>query len=789
MCYDRYTKQEIRDKFPAIYAAGVRAMRRFRAVTAHIDLPGLTVLSLKHYANWFLEELRPLVDRGQVVMLGCQYAASHAMCADEERDLQAGRLSMEIMRDELQADVASFFNQEIPFHPQTPYIMNQVGAKRLVLRAIDGWTRPRRVRGLDGSSIVLYPLDSSHGRPDALEALYDRMDDGDFVITGGDFEMLVNVEHVLTKIQELAAKGKVIEWTTVDRYEREVGITDWWDTPRVYGTAAEDLPDSPSFSRWVGDPEDMIWHGHAVQAMEGVRAAGFAALSARLHALDEVDVPLAQSWTTPPDNVWDQHFVEVLEYPEAEARYLSFDGTPTLLSRAWHHLLIGINSDASGWYPWTPRTRHRNTSLRASRGYADEVIARYAREVGARVARPQAEAAGYLLALNPAPARSVEVSLQTEGPMALETAEGTTIPTATSFQGGWWSARACLDLPAYGYALLGLTPSEKVEASHWTDGRQVQRGARSASLADEVLRIAEGDASLGIDVAPFRLSDPSGVAETEVVQPTWEGATTRVRLTTLGTDLDVLKELAWAVWLRLIVGLRDDRIEVTATVHVDMPRRICNLRYTPEGLLVQFRGAPGAVFYDSPYATIEHPNSGPSFVAAQRFAALESGQGSFGLVPLGRNQSFRLVGGEGIVAANLGASTEGRPDTRPQRIIRPDGTAEHRITSGSDPILGSYTHRFALVFGDRIRVAREARRLRTIVPLVRVAPGGGDWPAEQSLLTVTPDTAHVTAFRVTKDGLQVVVNDVSGQPGTTVAEGKRGDTADLDGYGVATLTI
>ena len=68
MCYDRYTKQEIRAKFPGIYAAGIRAMHRFSEVTAHIDFPGLTTLSLKHHASWLLDELRPLIERKQVVI-------------------------------------------------------------------------------------------------------------------------------------------------------------------------------------------------------------------------------------------------------------------------------------------------------------------------------------------------------------------------------------------------------------------------------------------------------------------------------------------------------------------------------------------------------------------------------------------------------------------------------------------------------------------------------------------------------------------------------------------------
>jgi len=56
MCYDRYAGQEIREEFPRIYAAGVRAMHRFPQVTAHVDLPGPTVLSLKRHAPQAQEE-------------------------------------------------------------------------------------------------------------------------------------------------------------------------------------------------------------------------------------------------------------------------------------------------------------------------------------------------------------------------------------------------------------------------------------------------------------------------------------------------------------------------------------------------------------------------------------------------------------------------------------------------------------------------------------------------------------------------------------------------------------
>ena len=193
MCYDRYTKQEIRDKFPRIYATGVRALARHPEVTAHIDFPGLTLLSLKHYAPWFLKELKPLVDRRQIVMAGCQYAASHALCSDEESDLVASRLTMEMLRRELQPDCSTFFPQEMAFHPQLPYIMNQIGASRLIVMP-GGWQRPRRVHGIDGSSVLVYPLDLHTVRLGKLEEYYDSHEDGSFGMGGGDFEALGNID-------------------------------------------------------------------------------------------------------------------------------------------------------------------------------------------------------------------------------------------------------------------------------------------------------------------------------------------------------------------------------------------------------------------------------------------------------------------------------------------------------------------------------------------------------------------------------------------------------------------
>ena len=784
MCYDRYTKQEIREKFPLIYATGIRAMRRFPQVTAHIDLPGLTVLSLKHHAPWLLDEMRPLISRGQLIMVGCQYAASHALCSDEESDVVAGRVTMQIQRDEIQAEVSSFFPQEMAFHPQSPLVIRQIGARRLIVMPA-GWKRPRRVRGIDGSEVAVYPLDLRGCRLEALEQFYDTHEDGDFVMAGGDFELLRNIERAVGVMEELAARGKIIEWTTIDRYEKEVGLRDSCLAPTPFGQGQEDQVSSPSFSRWVGDPEDMVWHGHAVDAMDAVRCAGFAAVAAAQHNLVEVDVPLTQAWCTLPDNPWDHYFEEVDEYPETEARYLSREGTPTLLSRAWHQLLIGLNSDASGWFPWTPRTRHRIIALKSASALAMEMQARFAAAVAGQLSLPGTGTSGYVLALNPGPARTVEVHTETEAPLALAGADGTPVATQILLQEGRWSARAEVALPAYGCRLLALLPSAPSKPLRWENGSRVELAGRTASLANGALEIKEGANTLGISVGPFRLSDPSGAAETEEVIPHWRQGKTRVRETLFGPDLEVFTELAWAVWLRLVLGLRRDRVVVTAEVHVDMPRRIGRLGYDPEGLTLTFQGQPGSVHYDIPYATIARPSPERSFVAVQRFAALDS-PAPFGIVCLGGNQSFLVAGEEGILGASLGTSTQGRPDTRPECILREDGTAEHRITSGGDPFLGTYHHRFALLFARPAEIALAARRLRTPSPLFRVTPGGGPWPSTQSLLSIEPETAHVTAFRRTSSGCEIGLNDISGQSGSVSCEGQ---DVELGPYGFAVVSI
>ena len=175
-----------------------------------------------------------------------------------------------------------------------------------------------------------------------------------------------------------------------------------------------------------------------------------------------------------------------------------------------------------------------------------------------------------MLALNPAGARTVEVSLPVEGPLALAAADGSRLPGSVICREGQWRATARLELPAYGYRLLGLRTEHGKPAGTWTTGSEISSDGRHVGLSAGRLMLAEGERKIEIAVAPFKLQDPSGAAKPENVKPDWTRATTRVRETEFGPDLEVFTELAWAVWLRLVIGLRPSRVEVTANVQVDI---------------------------------------------------------------------------------------------------------------------------------------------------------------------------------------------------------------------------
>lgn len=273
------------------------------------------------------------------------------------------------------------------------------------------------------------------------------------------------------------------------------------------------------------------------------------------------DVPLKQAWTTPPDNPWDAYFEEVGEFSRDRS---SLPGPRRRTDRALARLAPCADrptQDSSGWFPWTPRTLHRETVLDTSRAYSNEVLARSHN----RWRRAQPACGGLCGLCARAESRALpaaDISFAVDGPLALVAADG-----ACRFRGlprGAVTASARVELPAYGYRLLGLRerPCDAQPLAEWWCGpRRVSADGKCAALTEGRLIVAEGSRQIEITVAPFKLSDPSGAATTEERCAGLDARDDRVRETpsipSLRSSPNWLGPCG-SGWLSVLPPLRDD---------------------------------------------------------------------------------------------------------------------------------------------------------------------------------------------------------------------------------------
>jgi hypothetical protein len=129
--------------------------------------------------------------------------------------------------------------------------------------------------------------------------------------------------------------------------------------------------------------------------------------------------------------------------------------------------------------------------------------------------------------------------LDVDGPLALAAADGSPMPGGVTFHDGKWTAAARVDLPAYGYRLLGLQERAAEAPVSWKTGNEIAFDGKHVGLSAGRLTLSEGRRQIAIAVAPFRLQDPSGAAQVEEVKPGFDRASTRVRETVFGPELEV----------------------------------------------------------------------------------------------------------------------------------------------------------------------------------------------------------------------------------------------------------
>lgn len=772
MCYDRYTKHTIREKFPRIYRTAVEALRRHPQVIAHIDLPGITIKSLQLAAPELLADLQELARRGQVVFVGCQYAASHAVCCDAETDVQAARVTMEIIRDELGFEPRGFFPQEIVRHPQTPWVMSQIGARWVIVPDRD-WRRPRLLLALGGDQVVGIPLNHAHLALAALENSFDVSQDGDLLVMGGDFEMLEDLDALVAEVARLVQKGKRIEFTTFDHYLDQHPPTEEAPLHSCSGYQPEDWPDSPSFSRWTADPRDIEVHSHARQAMAAVRTAGMAAMVARLLWGAEADQPWKPGAVPVPENPWSADFEGVEDFPEVGARYLAHRGQRTLLSEAWHQLLVGVNSDARAWYPLAARRRHRTVCLDTAFHLAQTVTRNAMAALASRLAPAPAlqDATRCLLLFNASPAKQRRITIPVAHPMAVLSADGQSVPCETHAENGALLADALVPQPPFGYTLLGLRPTDSSTTTTWEAGTRVENDGLAVSATEGSPVMTRDEQQVRLSLAPFRLTDPIS-GKSERVSGEIHRASVRVSRNGVCPRLEVHGELAWGLEARLLLEVWPEEVICDWEFRFDLPRQVGEGGWSPRGLLAVLNNTSGDTYYDVPCGVIRHANGEPSFFAASRFAAVCGKEGTAAIIPLGGEQSFFSHARVGELGLCLGASTEGEPRERPECTIDQRGYAHHHMPSMGNVFFGSVRHRFAILLGEgdwraiNLPAAASAHSQQPVIYETAPSQWRGDLPSSGVLLGLSPINVEIVAVRLSGERPQVLLSETHGQDTT-----------------------
>ena len=609
-----------------------------------------------------------------------------------------------------------------------------------------------------------------------LEFLAREAPDGAFFLWGTDFELLPDLVDIQQHIRGLARNLNIdIQFSTMPRWLSEYGQPKKIVDLEPIGHGIGKSSDMESFSRWVLKPLDIRIRHYSVPAMAAIRRAELitGALGEREK---EVDIPIAQTISPSVDNPWDTMFEHALEFPEDEQRYLYHQGKSTALSRAYHHLLIGVNSDAIGWSAWEPRWQHRVGELTRAQILADEVTTRALDMIANEVIVPKVLQGvdRLFLVFNPTRAHATIISVYSLQPGYLLEPSGEVLSGMIHSDGTKCIVTAQVSLPDYGYLLLGFKTGAVPQEPSWTEGRSIAAGSLLVSLNEQWVTLRAGERSARLSIPPFRLEDPSHVCPIETVVPDLSQAHTRVRETPFGPQLELFHETAWAVQTRLVFTLQGEDILCEADFWFYLPRWVGERGWNPEGLRLELVGEPGDLWYSTPFGVIQHKEKDLVYAAMHRFATLQAKDGGMAILPSSGVQGIRAIPGEGKLALRLGASALGELDARPYITFDKKGNAYHHQHQTAAVFMGHHTHRFVIrLYGgdwrkadlpERGRQFQESPAIREIKPPL----SQGTRPPVASLLTVEPRSVDIAGFRVLNEQPEAIMYETWGRPASAI---------------------
>lgn len=766
MSYDRYTKREIREKFPDIYRIVIQHFRKYPQLRGQIQLSGMTIKSLQKVAPDVLEDLRDTAKKNQMIFTGTYYSEPVNACIDGETDLACAWLGTEIVKKEV--DVPSgFFPQEQSYHPQLPWILTQLGLSWItVFDPKIKQFKPYKLKGLDGTEIVGIPS-ISFRRTQDLEELYDQAEDKFLYTFVGDLEKPPDLEKVVTKVTLMNKKGKRTEFITIPEYLKRFGV----HGRKYYSLCSwTDKMESPDFARWVSDPQDIEVHHFTNEAMVAIKHARIAKSIIQKMYGENIDCDFKQTKTNLIEDPSTYDIEKACEFLDVEEKYLSHSEKVNILSKAEHLLLWGVNSDARGWTPLIERRRERINSFINAKILCEEIIYRAIRKLVKRIKfQGLGQTERIILLFNPSNKRKYDLEFRSNQPYAVYDWQEEKLLAVNYLQGGKWITQTNVLLPAYGYTTIYLSQTSNWSKMDFHQGTVIRNENLELKLKRENVVISTVAHKFRIGLDPFTIREVirgMPVHRYTPINPSQSMAQVREGLY---PQLRIYKQLDWGIHCTALYTLKDKDILCEYEFDFTKPtfigpagNRVWGpIGWDPRGLIVSVEtDEAGDIYYDTPYATCKHKNRELSFVTALRFALLQTQQRGVAVIAQSGSQSFKSHGKKGEVGICLGSSTIGGPAEPAWCDIIPEQKQViHHERFEEEVFFGKYKHSFVVhpYEGDWRKenipsLAREQIEKAYLYTVPIIQENQGSEPMEQSFLELSPSNLELTNIFLDKEG-------------------------------------
>lgn len=777
MNYDRYVRPTIWKEFPHIYDGLLDFMDEHPDFKGQLQFSGQTLGSLLQTAPEVAQHALDIHRRGQLNFTGTFYSEPVNVNMNGETNYRCAWLGTKIVEDFTGERTDGFYLQERAYHPQLPWILSHSNVSWTpVITGDDSW-KPFRLRGMDGTSSVCVPITPR----DALEKLALEVPANSLFTIEEDYEIPQSFTHTYHRAVRFNEENEDVklEWITVKEYIERFGVG---EEKYIDHSAKAKNRDNGTYSRWTADPLDIITQHFTNEAMSDFRSAQiFNALLSKSMGFCP-DLPLNKwdgTYISDP-LAWDIERAEL--YPEVEPKYLKHNGEVTMLSRAEHLLLWGVNSDAKGWYPLYEKRRERQNSFFNCSYLSQDIIHRGMDHLASGMRLKGYEK--YYLLMNMEAEGERTLCIESPQPLELfDLKSGERLPQqcVRSEKDATYITTFRAHLPSFGYTTLGARTLAQSDKEEWHAGYSIKEGKTSLTANSEGLVLEDGEHKFSIGLDEFQIkaltemNDGKGDEEWRKAQPFGEP---RISVCTSGLNprMRIDWQLDWLLHLHALLTLDTGRLFCDLSFTFPHPTllrhdgKVSGNTFNPEGLNLLVKSEEACtVGYDIPFGISEYDQPGTSYFCALSSCFLQHKGHGLLVSPRTGEQAFSVDTDKGEMKVYMGASTTSGPIRNVGLSFRNPTEVDHEPAWYSEPFHGEYLHRIILSPYDgswreaHLPSLMQKDASKVYIREVRAGKSRSKQPLEKSFIQCKQPNVELTMMELQGDSLVYRLNEREGQ--------------------------